>query len=199
MFDNAWLESALELQKKMKELADHSWHFDKSWLDKAMEMQKMVPGPGFDPNWYKEMLGSIVKGHPGSDIFNFQESGAHMPEAAEAQDVPATPRPQSREWQPQFTITETAGQVTLTAYIPGIKNKEDVSIRLHGSTLYISGKNQGFLGGRGQDGQVEKFYRAIRLPADVRSDGTNAYYTNGSLTIKIPKAKPASIDLDFSQ
>lgn len=199
MFDQAWLEKALELQRMMKEMSDHSWHFDKSWLDKAMEMQKMVPGLGTDTGWYKELLGSIMKGHPGSGIFNFQDSS----ESGAQQDGAETPAPPSDTpgahppgaWQPQFTIAETAGQVILTAYIPGIRSKEDVAIKLHGDTLYVSGKNQSPSGWQGQDGGVREFYRAIRLPGDVRSDGTSAFYTNGSLTVKIPKNRPVSVDV----
>ena len=218
MFDRAWLEKALELQKSMKEMTDHSWHFDKSWLDKAMEMQKMIPGMGIDSNWYKDMLGSVMKGHPGSGMFNFQDSG----ESGDRQDEEETagasggagssggPRGAGAEapsgasgaappgaWQPQFTISETAGQITLTAYIPGIRSKDDISIRLRGDTLYVSGKNQDPLEGR--DGRILEFFRAIRLPGSVRSDGTSAHYANGSLTVKIPKNRPVSVDLDFTQ
>jgi HSP20 family protein len=212
MFDRAWLEKALELQKAMKDLTDHSWHFDKSWLDKAMEMQKMIPGMGIDPNWYKDMLGSIMKGHPGSGIFNFQDSGEPGDQqdddetagasggagssGCRAQRAPGAGAAPPGAWQPQFTITETAGQITLTAYIPGIRSKDDISIRLHGDTLYVSGKNQDPLEGR--DGRALEFYRAIRLPGDVRSDGTSAHYANGSLTVKIPKNRPVSVDLDFT-
>jgi HSP20 family protein len=200
MFDREWLEKALELQKMMKGLSGHNWSFDKSWLEKAMEMQKMITGPGIDPGWYKEMLGSMMKGYPGSGIFNFQDSG----EPGARQDEEAAPSAPSGtgspgSWQPQFTITETAGQVTLTAYIPGIRSKDDVSVRLHGDTLYVSGKNQDVPGWQGQDGRILEFYRAIRLPGDVRSDGTSAYYANGTLTVKIPKNRPVSVDLNFTQ
>jgi HSP20 family protein len=212
MFDRAWLEKALELQKAMKEMTDHNWKFDRSWLDKAMEMQKMINVPGIDSSWYKEMLGGIMKGHPGSGIFNFQDSS----ESGAGQDGEETASagggagssgcPQgagaaapSGAWQPQFTITEAAWQVTLTAYIPGIKSKDDISIRLRGDILYVSGKNQSPSGWQGQDGRALEFYRAIRLPGDVRSDGTSAHYSNGSLTVKIPKNRPVSVDLDFTQ
>ncbi len=199
MLDNAWLDGALELHKKMKEMADHSWHFDKSWLDKAMEMQKMITGPGINSKWYQELLDSAMKGYPGSGFFSAQESDS-QPDAAVVEHSSSNHRPPSGGWQPQFTITETGSQVTLTSYIPGIKDKEDVSIRLDGGNLIISGRNMRFSGGQdGQDGRIEEFYREIRLPSDVRGDGTAAYYANGSLTIKIPKSKPASIDLHFSQ
>ena len=116
-----------------------------------------------------------MKGYPGSGIFNFQEPG----EPGALQDEAAAPSATfdagtPGSWQPQFTITESAGQVMLTAYIPGIRSKDDISIRLHGDTLYVSGKNQDTLGWQGQDGRVREFYRAIRLPGDVRSDGTSA-------------------------
>ena len=206
MFDREWLEKALELQKMMKGLSGHNWSFDKSWLDKAMEMQKMIPGPGIDPGWYKEMLGSMMKGNLGSGIFNFQDSGETEPNrknpkagcTRRRRPVGASQYHGARppgSWQPQFTITETAGQVTLTAYIPGIRSKDDISIRLHGDTLYVSGKNQDTPGWQGQDGRVLEFYRAIRLPGDVRSDGTSAYYANGTLTVKIPKNRPVVIEV----
>jgi HSP20 family molecular chaperone IbpA len=216
MFDLAWLEKALELQKTMKEMTDHTWKFDKSWLDKAMEMQKMIGMPVIDSKRYQEMLGSLMKGHPGSGLFNFQdsgESGARQDEDAttgvdgSAGFAPAGGYPPGTAspgetaspgaWQPQFTITEATGQVTLTAYIPGIKSKEDISIRLRGDTLYVSGRNQSPSGWQGQDGRVLEFYRAVRLPSTVRSDGTSAHYSNGSLTVKIPKNRPVSVELDF--
>jgi HSP20 family molecular chaperone IbpA len=224
MFDRVWLEKALELQKAMKEMTEHSWKYDKSWLDKAMEMQKMINIPGIDPNWYKEMLGGIMKGHPGSGIFNFQDSdesgtggsedeaapagggagsapagspqGANPPGAAPSGVSEAGP---PGAWQPQFTIMEATGHITLTAYIPGIKSKDDISIRLRGDTLYVSGKNQSASGWQGQDGRTLEFFRAIRLPGSVRNDGTSAHYGNGSLTVKIPKNRPVSVDLDFTQ
>jgi HSP20 family protein len=203
MFDRAWLEKALELQKMMKEMSDHNWHFDKSWLDKAMEMQKMIPGPAIDSNWYKEILGGMMKLHPGSGMFNFPESGE--PTAQQAKEETAAPGDAAvgpsggampGAWQPQFTIMETAAQVTLTAYIPGIRSKDDISVRLHGNTLSVSGKNQDSLGGR--DGRTREFYRALMLPGEVRSDGASAQYANGSLTVKIPKNRPVSVDLDFT-
>jgi HSP20 family molecular chaperone IbpA len=213
MFDRVWLEKALELQKTMKEMTDHNWKFDKSWLDKAMEMQKMIGMPGIDSNGYQEMLGSIMKGRPGSGMFNFQdsgESGARQDQdettgaGGGAGSAPASGRPpgaaaSSGAWQPQFTITEAAGQVTLTAYIPGIKSKDDISIRLRGDTLYVSGRNRSPSGQQGQDGRALEFYREVRLPGAVCSDGTSAHYSNGSLTVKIPKNRPVSVDLDFKQ
>ena len=140
-----------------------------------------------------------MKGYPGSGLFNFQEANAQPVDANEAEQVSPTPQYHSKGWQPQFTITETGSQITLNSYIPGIRNKEDLSIRLHGSILYVSGKSQGAVNWQGQSGEVGEFYREIRLPSDVRSEGTSACYTRGSLTIKISKTKPASIDLNFSQ
>jgi HSP20 family protein len=199
MFDPAWLEGALELQKKFKELADRSWHFDKSWLEKAMEIQKMTGVPAIDPNWYQEMLDQAMKWHPGTGIFERQESGARPADDAGAAQEPPAFKQQPRDWQPQFTISETPGQVTLSAYIPGIRSREDLTIQLHGSTLYISGNNQGPFAGQGRGGQVESFSRELRLPADVRGEGTRAYYANGLLTIKIPKATTTPVDIDFSR
>jgi HSP20 family molecular chaperone IbpA len=208
MFDRAWLEKALELQKAMKEMTEHSWKFDKSWLEKAIEMQKMIGMPGIDPNWYQEMMGGIMKGHPGAGVFNFQDSDETGTGRGEEEAAPAGGGEASSgvseagppgAWQPQFTIMESAGQITLTAYIPGIKSKDDISIRLRGDTLYVSGKNQSSSEWRGQDGRTLEFYRAIRLPGSVRSDGTSACYGKGSLIVKIPKNRPVSVDLDFKQ
>jgi HSP20 family molecular chaperone IbpA len=212
MFDLAWVEKALELQKAMKEMTDHTWNFDKSWLDKAMEVQKLINMPGVDSHWYQEMLGGLMKGHSGSGIFNYQgseepsarqEEGATVGAGSGAGSAPAEGQPPGEAspgaWQPQFTITEAAGLVTLTAYIPGIKSKEDISIRLRGDTLYVSGRNQGPSGLQGHDGRALEFYRAVRLPGAVCSDGTSAHYSNGSLTVKIPKNRPVSVELDFKK
>ncbi len=61
------------------------------------------------------------------------------------------------------------------------------------------GKTRTPPGWQGQDGRIREFYRAIRLPGDVRSDGTSAYYANGSLTVKIPKNRPVVIEVGMQK
>ena len=115
---------------------------------------------GIDPNWYKDMLGSIMKGHPGSGILKFgiqasqatsrtmTKRRASKPERCRVQRVPRPPEGTGRgaatARQPGSRShgNGTAGQITLTAYIPGIRTRTILSIRLHGDTLYVSGKNQ---------------------------------------------------------
>ena len=103
---------------------------------------------------------------------------------------------------PPVDMHETADEIVLTASLPGLK-AEDVDITMTGQTLTIKGEFKA-------DEKVERdqylyrerrygtFSRTLQLPVRVEGDKAEATFTNGVLTLHIPKAaevKPRQIQI----
>ena len=96
-------------------------------------------------------------------------------------------------YTPAIDIKEEDDKLLVTTDLPGI-NKEDVEINLKEDMLEISAKSgkekeseeEGYLR---KERSYTQFYRAVRLPASVREEGSTAKMENGVLTITLPKAK----------
>ena len=96
-------------------------------------------------------------------------------------------------YSPVIDIMEEDDKLVVTTDLPGI-NKEDVEINLKEDMLEISAKTgkekeaeeEGYLR---REREYTRFYRAIRLPAGVKEEGSTAKMENGVLTISLPKAK----------
>jgi len=98
-------------------------------------------------------------------------------------------------WLPSIDLFEDRDHLTLRAELPGMRN-EDIDIALHGDVLTISGE-------RKEDKKFEdaqtfrserflgKFQRAVTLPMPVAADKVDASYTDGVLTVTLPKAEEA--------
>jgi len=92
---------------------------------------------------------------------------------------------------PSVDITETENELVLKAEIPGV-NKEDIDISLSDNTATIKGKVH-------KENKVDKeefhrreisnssFSRTVTLPTQVDAKKTTAAFTNGILTITLPK------------
>ncbi len=100
------------------------------------------------------------------------------------------------EWlKPTVDIEADEKEYTISVEIPGVEEK-DFSLELNDSTLSIRGEKRQ----QKEDKQTDyyrmersfgSFQRVISLPEDVNQDGINAKYTNGVLTIKLPR-KPSA-------
>lgn len=77
--------------------------------------------------------------------------------------------------EPITDITESEGEVYVTAEIPGVE-KKDIDIRLTEDTLTIDVKNP-----------KRRYYKSITLPCAVDPDSAKATYKNGILDITIKK------------
>lgn len=94
-------------------------------------------------------------------------------------------------YTPAIDIKEEENKLVVTTDLPGI-NKEDVQINLKEDMLEISAKTgkeketeeEGYLR---RERAYTQFYRAVRLPASVKEEGSTAKMENGVLTITLPK------------
>ncbi|HEY6292751.1 MAG TPA: Hsp20/alpha crystallin family protein [Terriglobia bacterium] len=110
--------------------------------------------------------------------------------------------PGTRAWAPPVDIYETDQDIVLKAELPGVDPK-DVEIRVEDGTLWLKGERK-FENEVHKDGyhHVERAYgafsRAFPLPGSVNSEKAKAEYSNGVLTLTLPKreeAKPKTIKI----
>jgi HSP20 family protein len=100
-------------------------------------------------------------------------------------------------------VHETADELVVTASLPGMK-AEDVEITMTGQTLTLRGefkadeeiKREQYLY---RERRFGSFSRTIQLPVRVQGDQAKASFTDGILSLSIPKAeevKPRQIRID---
>jgi HSP20 family protein len=92
-------------------------------------------------------------------------------------------------------LYETGDELVLTATVPGMK-PEDIDITIQGDMLTIKGetrsdeaKEEGNYHRR--ERRFGQFYRQVTLPTSVKSEGAQAQFENGVLTLHLPKAEEA--------
>jgi HSP20 family protein len=98
-------------------------------------------------------------------------------------------------WMPRMDLHETDNAFVVEADLPGMAI-EDISVQVEGTTLVIAGERKGEQSSRtGNITHLERsfgrFQRAMTLPAAVQVDAVEAKYTNGVLTVTVPKAEEA--------
>jgi len=101
----------------------------------------------------------------------------------------------TRPWAPAVDILETENELVLKADVPGVELK-DVDIQLENGTLTIKGerkfekeeKNKGF---HRLERSYGSFVRYFTLPETVDPERVKAEYTNGVLTVTLPKKEIA--------
>ncbi|MGW7329205.1 Hsp20/alpha crystallin family protein [Streptomyces sp. NPDC054840] len=97
-------------------------------------------------------------------------------------------------WRPSFEthpiaieVTNRGGQYTLRAELPGMDPDKDIQITVEGDTLTVSAEHT--------ESKEEKdhsefrygsFRRTVRLPGPIPSDGVEAAYEDGVLTVRVP-------------
>jgi HSP20 family protein len=104
---------------------------------------------------------------------------------------------------PPVDVHETADEIVVTAALPGMK-AEDVEITMTGQTLTFRGEFKA-------DEQINReqylyrerrfgsFSRTVQLPVRVQGDRADATFSDGVLTLRIPKAeevKPRQIRIN---
>jgi HSP20 family protein len=98
-------------------------------------------------------------------------------------------------WSPVVDIVEEKDHFVVRAELPGV-DKKDVRITIEDNVLNLRGEKK-FEGEKeGKDyHRIERsygsFYRSFTLPTSVLSSKIEASYTDGVLTVTIPKAEEA--------
>jgi HSP20 family protein len=98
-------------------------------------------------------------------------------------------------WMPRMDLHETDNAFVVEADLPGM-SIDDIVVHVEGTTVVITGERKGEQASRtGNFAHFErtfgKFQRSFSLPAAVQVDAVEAKYTNGVLTVTVPKAEEA--------
>lgn len=113
--------------------------------------------------------------------------------------------PRERSWirpyeepytlEPFADVRETEKEIIITVDLPGV-DKKDINIEVQGDLLEISAEKK-FEAEEERKGYIRreraynKFYKSMRLPAEVDESRAEASLNNGVLEIKLPKVKAA--------
>jgi HSP20 family protein len=108
-------------------------------------------------------------------------------------------------WTPALDLYQNNDNVVAIVELPGMR-KEDIEISLHDGTLTIGGERKSRTESNGETAArterfTGKFRRTITLPTRVDANKVNATYTDGILTVTLPKAeeaKPKQIQVNVS-
>ena len=106
------------------------------------------------------------------------------------------------DWAPSVDISETDDNFEVRAELPGVA-KDDLHVSVKDNLLTLSGeKRQEEVDDTQNYRRVERrygsFQRSFTLPPEVATDNIKAEYTDGVLTLSIPKpevAKPTEIPI----
>ena len=105
-----------------------------------------------------------------------------------------------RPWSPAVDIVETEDALTLKADLPDVK-LADIDVRVENNTLTVSGhrkfeKDENLKGYHRIERSYGEFTRSFAIPNAFDTEAVSADYSNGLLTIKLPKkeaAKPRQV------
>jgi HSP20 family protein len=111
-----------------------------------------------------------------------------------------------RPWSPAVDIFETEDELVLKADVPEVDLK-DIDLRVENQTLTLSGerkfdKEDSRKGYHRIERAYGQFTRTFALPSTVDTEKVEAGYSNGVLTIKLPKkaaAKPRQVKIEVKQ
>jgi len=89
-------------------------------------------------------------------------------------------------------VEETDKEIVVRVEVPGME-KKDCQITIDGNVLYLRGEKRFERATQGSTYHMMEraygaFERAIPLPRDIDKDKAEATYTNGVLTVRLPKS-----------
>lgn len=104
---------------------------------------------------------------------------------------------------PLLNVYEDPSSIVVTAELPGL-SKEQVAITFADNVLTIAGKQGPAEATRGmtivrRERSEGAFEKTVQIPVKINTDAINATFTNGILTITLPKAeeaKPKTITIE---
>jgi len=99
------------------------------------------------------------------------------------------------QWgQLPIELNDAGDNLELKAQVPGI-NPDDLDVTVNRDSVTISGEYRYEDNGQnsyGSEFQYGKFSRTIGLPVGIQQDNVEADYTNGILTLHLPKVEQAA-------
>jgi HSP20 family protein len=105
----------------------------------------------------------------------------------------AAPRGFDKMWEPVIDLSETAKEYMVRLEAPGMA-RDDFDVDLDANLLTLSGKRELRKEEKGEDfiwqeRSEGRFLRTIRLPIAVEKAKIEATYTDGVLTVRLPKSE----------
>lgn len=98
-----------------------------------------------------------------------------------------------QEWNPAIELNDAGENLMLKAQLPGL-NPDDIDVTVNRDSVSISGEyrheNQNEHS-YGSEFQYGKFSRTIGLPVGIKQDQVEADYSNGILSLRLPKVEDA--------
>lgn len=103
----------------------------------------------------------------------------------------AAPKTFEAMWEPSLDFSETPKEYVLRLEAPGMA-RDDLDVNLDGNLLTLSGKRELRKEEKGEDflwqeREEGRFVRTLRLPGTVEEGKVEAAYTDGVLTVRLPK------------
>ena len=99
------------------------------------------------------------------------------------------------QWgQLPIELNDSGNNLELKAQVPGL-NPDDLDVTVNRDSVTISGEYRYEDNGQnsyGSEFQYGKFSRTISLPVGIQQDNVQADYTNGILTLHLPKIEQAA-------
>jgi HSP20 family protein len=141
---------------------------------------------------------STLSRFPSRDVSGMHDEVERMFRQVFGEGGPAT----AGAWSPALDVEENEDAFVLHIEVPGVR-AEDVEVSLEENTLTVSGQRE-FYDERNAEAfrRIERrfgrFHRSVRLPDRVDASKVLATYTNGLLTVTVPKAeetKPRRIEV----
>ncbi|MCF3180091.1 Hsp20/alpha crystallin family protein [Streptomyces polychromogenes] len=84
-------------------------------------------------------------------------------------------------------VTSKDGMYTLRAELPGLDPEKDVEITVDGDTLTVSAEHTESIEDKDRsEFRYGSFSRSVRLPGQIPTEGVEASYADGILTVRVP-------------
>ena len=96
-------------------------------------------------------------------------------------------------WMPPIDLTETGKEFILRVEVPGVP-RENLDVHLEGELLTLTGHREKKAHEADEnmlweERETGRFTRTIRLPKAVEANKVEAVYTEGVLTVRLPKTE----------
>jgi len=136
------------------------------------------------------MVNTLVRWNPFSEVRRLQdEMNRFFDTSFGDQELGAT------GWMPPVDIEESSEGLRVTAELPGMK-REDIHVEFENGVLTIRGERVREKKAEEKNfHRVERSYgtfvRSFRLPATINAEKISASYSDGVLTLEMPKSEAA--------